>query len=396
MRLPLLLMIFIIILNIVVDAYLYFRFKERFKSKVLCNFQLYSSLAFFVYIIVAISLPRRSIDNHGLVIIMWMLYSYFAFYIPKYIYCIFSWIGEIPKLFKRKEIPYVSLSGGIVGILIFIAMWWGALFTTNQIDVETENVNFTNLPSQFNNYRIVQFSDFHLGTYDGDTTFVAKVVKKINSLNPDLVVFTGDLVNRQSDELDPFIGTLSKIKSKDGVYSILGNHDYGDYRDWNSPEEKAENMQLMYRLQAKAGWKMLNNDHTIIKHNGDSIALIGVENWGDPPFKIYGDLSKAYPNLKDNVFKILLTHNPAHWNVEVLPNTNIELTLSGHTHAMQSVVGVSKYKFSPAKWRYKEWSGLYGNNQQKLYVNIGLGEVAIPSRIGATPELTLIILHNGK
>lgn len=181
-----------------------------------------------------------------------------------------------------------------------------------------------------------------------------------------------------------------------GVYSILGNHDYGDYYNWTSPEAKKENMQLLKDLQAGMGWNMLNNASRTFYNDGDSIVLIGVENIGDPPFPVYGDLEKAYPfDLADPAFKILLSHNPAHWTEDIreAPDKIIPLTLSGHTHAMQMSLG----RISPAAFRYSTWGGMYGDtgNAHRLYVNIGDGEVAIPARIGATPEITLFTLTKG-
>ena len=182
------------------------------------------------------------------------------------------------------------------------------------------------------------------------------------------------------------------MHGRDGVFSILGNHDYGDYYSWNSPADKADNMQQLLDMQSEMGWKMLNNATSFIHRGNDSIALIGVENVGDPPFTVYGDLDMAYETLDDPVVKILLSHNPAHWveDIKDAPDKNIALTLSGHTHAMQ----MSAFGVSPAAWRYPTWGGLYADEDgHQLYVNIGLGEVAIPARIGANPEITLITLR---
>ena len=266
------------------------------------------------------------------------------------------------------------------------------MVTRNSIKVNEVAVSFPELPLQFNGYRIVQISDMHVGSFGNDTTFVSKVVNTINDLHPDLILFTGDIVNRESDELIPFVNTLSRLNAPDGVISVLGNHDYGDYKKWSSEKAKTDNLSLMRSLQNDMGWTLLDNDYRLIFNSDDSIAVIGVENWGEPPFSRYGDLKKAYPNLNDSVFKILLTHNPSHWLAEVTPSTNINLSLSGHTHAMQIMFDLGKHKFSPAKWKYDQWGGLYDNNGQKLYVNIGLGEVGIPARFGATPEITLITL----
>jgi hypothetical protein len=238
---------------------------------------------------------------------------------------------------------------------------------------------------------VVHISDLHLGTYGNDTTYISTIVNKVNSLKADVILFTGDIVNRNSNELKPFVSTLSRLKAKDGVYSILGNHDYGDYEDWKSEAEKAANFQALKDMQAEMGWTMLNNQSTAITRGNDSITIIGVENIGDPPFHIYGDMSKAYSDISDKQYKILLTHNPAHWtsDIENQKESNIALTLSGHTHAMQ----MEFFGISPARFRYRTWGGLYNDNyNHPLYVNIGIGTVGFPARIGATPEITLITL----
>lgn len=392
MRLPMLAMIILIIVNIAVDACIYIKLKNAFKTKWISLSHLVLSAFLFLYIIVAIILPRRSIDNDGLLLIMWMLFSYFTFYIPKYLFLIVNAISYIPRIWRWKQIPYISTISVLMGGYLFISMWWGALVTRTDYEVVDEIIEFNNLPAQFDGYKIVQFSDFHVGSYGNDTVFVANVVKEINRLKPNMIVFTGDIVNRETNELLPFVDILSRLRAPNGVYSILGNHDYGDYMNWATVSAKEKNMNELIALQKGMGWILLNNEHCIIKHGSDSIALLGVENWGEPPFKKYGDLNKSYPSLNDSTFKIILSHNTNHWRGEIIPKTNIDLTLSGHTHAMQIVFNFFGYKISPSVLRYKEWGGLYEDANQKLYVNIGLGEVALPMRIGATPEITLITL----
>ena len=347
-------------------------------------------------IIVAIALPRRSIDNDGLCAIMWMLFSYFSFYIPKYLALIahaFMWGGG---LIRKKTPKYSGIIASAIAVITFIAMWWGALITSKSVEVKRVEMEFANLPVQFDGYTIAQFSDFHLGSYGSDTSYPALVVDSINQLKPDLIVFTGDLVNRCTDEAEPFASTLSRLRAADGVLSILGNHDYGDYMEWDSPEAREVNNARLCELQRKMGWTLLNNADTLITRGENKICVIGVENWGEPPFPKYGKLSKAHHSLNDSDFKILLSHNPRHWRGEVIPKSNIDLMLAGHTHAMQIELGFFGIRLSPSAWRYDEWGGLYEQDSQKLYVNIGLGEVAIPMRVGATPEITLITLKRKK
>ncbi len=342
--------------------------------------------------------------------LMWMIYIYFSIYVPKLIYLIFSAVGRIFKSRRRgRKVNYGIMTGIPVALIVFILMWWGVLFTRNEIVVEKFDFVSEKLPAAFNGYRIVQFSDAHVGTWGTDTTFVSELVDKINSLHPDLIVFTGDAVNRETSEMEPFLRVFRRLKARDGVYSILGNHDYGDYMYWKYPSERDSNNMLMKVWQKQIGWKMLNNAHDFITLQGDTLVLIGVENWGEPPFHQYGDLGKAYPlsrdsvyNVNDDRFKVLLSHNPEHWNREVSKISNIDLTLSGHTHAMQMVFRIFGKEWSPAKYKYEQWKGMYERENTKgdkmnIYVNIGCGEVGIPARFGAAyPEITEITLRSAK
>ena len=210
----------------------------------------------------------------------------------------------------------------------------------------------------------------------------------VNAQNPDLIVFTGDLVNQQSHEIDGFQDILSQLHAPDGVYSILGNHDYGTYYRWKSRKAEIANLDYLIRQQKAMGWKLLNNEHDILYHKGDSIALIGVENDGEPPFSQFADLSHAMEGT-EGMFQILLSHNPTHWRREVLPASGIPLMLAGHTHAMQGIL----FGHSLAELIYPEWRGMYHEGNRALYVNIGIGYVGLPFRFGAWPEITVLTLR---
>ena len=361
-------------------------------------------------LMVAISLPRRNADS-GLSAIMWLLFTYLTIYTAKFVYVICSVIGRLIRVgFRFKGNIYPSKWIGIfLGLSLMALMWIGVGFTRHHIMVVDEDFYSKNLPESFNGYKIAQISDLHVGTWDKDTTFLKNLVDTINSLNPDLIVFTGDLVNRESDELTPFTEVLSKLHAKDGVYSILGNHDYGDYVDWENPADKDKNLMQLKDYQRKMGWRMLNNESVFIHNGNDSMLLIGVENWGEPPFPKYGDLNVALSSDKnaivhqnDDSYKILLSHNPEHWNQEISKNTNINLTLSGHTHAMQAMIKIGNYKWSPAKYRYDQWGGRYSRQNEngditELYVNTGAGAVGMPARLmSAYPEVTLLTLKKTK
>ena len=228
----------------------------------------------------------------------------------------------------------------------------------------------------------------HIGSWEGNARALQRMVDLVNAQHPDLIVFTGDLVNNQAKELDGFQQILSGLRAKNGVYSILGNHDYGPYHKWESQRAQVENLADLKKREAEMGWKLLNNEHVILHQGNDSIALIGVENEGEPPFSQHGDLPKAMQGT-EGMFQLLLSHNPTHWRREVLPQSQIDLMLAGHTHAMQMALG----HHSPSSFVYPEWSGMYSEEGRNLYVNVGLGFVGLPFRFGAWPEITVITLN---
>jgi len=346
----------------------------------------------YVLLAVTVFLPRRSSGDDMLRFITWSLFCFMSVYASKALFVIFDLIASAVRLFGRNRVRIVTYVGAGVAVMLFCGMWWGALINRFRIDVVECRVDVTGLPAAFDGYRIVQISDLHVGTYMSDTTFIHDIVAQVNALHPDVILFTGDIVNRRSDELEPHWRTLSRLNAPDGVYAILGNHDYGDYSEWPNEAMKGDNMCALYDYFGLMGWNLLLNDHSIITRGNDSIVLIGVENVGDPPFPVYGSLKDSYTDLSDDRIKILMTHNPAHWEMEVADNDTIDvaLTLSGHTHAMQ----VRMLGLSPAAWRYEHWGGLYRDEcgKSQLYVNIGTGTVGLPMRIGATPEITVITL----
>ncbi|MDE6135202.1 MAG: metallophosphoesterase, partial [Muribaculaceae bacterium] len=356
-------------------------------------FSLWSSVALALVLVVLVCLPKRDGSDSDLIGIMWTLYAYFSIYIAKYLFVIVDLIGKLPCLFGRGRIRACGLCGIVVATAAFALMWWGALVNRFNIDVRRVDVDVPGLPASMDGFTVAQISDLHVGTYGTDTAFVAKLVRRVNALHPDLIVFTGDIVNRRSTELEPFVATLGRLSAPEGVLSVLGNHDYGDYYDWPSAAARQADRRHLHELEKSMGWNLLNNATAAITRPDGTLAVIGVENIGDPPFPVYGDLDNAYPgDLADSVPKILLSHNPAHWDADIKdsPDKNIALTLSGHTHAMQ----ISAGGLSPAVFRYPLWGGMYTDQDgHSLYVNIGVGEVGIPARIGATPEITLFTLR---
>ena len=396
MRLPLLLILPILILDILADWYICRAVWRRCTrgARFWRPVSLWSSIVLGVGLLAAIAWPKKSASDYDLTGLMWFLYCYFSIYVPKYLFIIIDLLGKVPQLWHRRRIKGFAHAGITVAVLTFGLMWWGALVNRYRIEVKEIEFADPSMPSSFEGLTIAQISDLHTGSYGSDTTYVAKVVETVNALHPDIIVFTGDIVNRRSKELKPFVSTLSRLNAPLGVYSVLGNHDYGDYYAWDSAADKEANMQELYRMQHDMGWNLMNTSAHTFHAGPDSLVLIGVENIGDPPFPIYGDLDKAYPgDLADSAFKILLSHNPAHWVDDIAgsPDKNIALTLSGHTHAMQ----MELFGLSPATFRYDTWGGMYADidSTRRLYVNIGIGEVGVPARIGATPEITLFTLR---
>lgn len=311
------------------------------------------------------------------------------FVLPKIIFTLCSLTGGLAHLLLHRcpRSPFNAI-GLFVSVISFFNILYGALVGVSRFEVKEVEYRSADIPQGFDGYRIVQLSDIHIGSWQGNSEEIQRLVDLINAQGADLIVFTGDLVNQQSHEIDGFQSILSQLHAPGGVYSILGNHDYGTYYHWKSEQEEKENLSYLIRQQKEMGWKLLNNTHDILHHRGDSIALIGVENDGEPPFSQYADLPKAMQGT-EGMFQILLSHNPTHWKREVLPTTHIPLMLAGHTHAMQSIL----FGHSLAELIYPEWQGMYYEGNRALYVNIGIGYVGLPFRFGAWPEVTVLTLR---
>jgi predicted MPP superfamily phosphohydrolase len=256
-------------------------------------------------------------------------------------------------------------------------------------------LHFEDLPEAFDGYRITQISDLHVGSFDNKEK-VEYAIDLINQQESDTILFTGDMVNNRAEEMLPWKESFSKLKAKDGMFSILGNHDYGDYVRWDSDELKAKNLNELQGIQKDIGFDLLRNESRFIEKNGERIAIVGVENWGKG-FKQKGDLKKATETIEANDFKILMSHDPSHWEYQVIDDDyHYHLTLSGHTHGMQFGIEIPGWiKWSPVKWRYKYWAGIYEEKNQLINVNRGFGVLAFPGRVGIWPEITVIKLKKG-
>ena len=294
---------------------------------------------------------------------------------------------------SSESVVWLTVFGLIAGFLPFFFIMYGIFISLYRFKIHKTTIAFDNLPAAFNDLRIIHISDAHLGSFNYRYHIFDRAVKMINEEKPDFIFFTGDLVNNFATELDGWENTLKLMNAPKGKYAVLGNHDYGDYYDWPTAEEKEENFNAIKNFFKKINFRLLLNETEIIESNKDSIAIAGVEDWGNPPFKQYGDLQKALQEAGAVDFKILLSHDPSHWPKEIIKDTDIALTLSGHTHGMQAAINLKNKKWSPIKYKYKHWAGLYQEEGQYLYVNRGLGWLGFPGRLGMRPEITLIELQ---
>lgn len=290
---------------------------------------------------------------------------------------------------RRKFLSVMGLGlGGVLSALFIDGITFGKYRHT----VRRVKVKFANLPKSFKGYKVIQISDVHSGSFS-DPSKLQHAIDLINEQNPDLVLFTGDMVNNVADEFKPFIPLFSKIKAKDGKFAVLGNHDYGDYVKWNSKDEQNKNLETLINYQRQAGFNMLRNENRIIEKNGENIYILGVENWGLKPFPQYGDIDKALENVPQNATKILMSHDPTHFDYVVKKHPkDIHLTLSGHTHGMQFGLDLKNIKWSPVQYKYPKWADLYESEGKMLYVNRGFGVLGYPGRVGVLPEITLFEL----
>ncbi|WP_299397711.1 metallophosphoesterase [uncultured Gelidibacter sp.] len=312
--------------------------------------------------------------------------------------------GLYSKFFGPKETFYMPsrrkfVSGIALGVaaIPFASMLYGMYKGKYNFKVIKHVLHFEDLPAAFDGYRITHISDIHSGSFDNRAE-IEHAVNLIKEQRSDAILFTGDLVNNKSSEMLPWKDLFAELKADDGVYSVLGNHDYGDYIDWDSTAEKKQNLEELIALQKDMGYDLLLNEHRFIERDGQRIAVLGVENWGKGGFKKAGDLKKAAEGVKPDDFKILMTHDPSHWDEVVISDDyHYHLTLSGHTHGMQFGIEIPGWiKWSPIKYRYKHWAGVYREMGQYINVNRGFGYLGFPGRVGIWPEITVIELKRGK
>ncbi len=286
---------------------------------------------------------------------------------------------------------FLSRIGLIVSVVPFAGVLYGITKGRSTFNVAQVDIPSSRLPAAFHGLRIVQISDMHLGSFDPDSSIVRSGVELINAQEPDLILFTGDMVNDFATEAEPWLPELAKLKARLGKFSILGNHDYSDYARWDDPAAKAANLEALKRHHATIGFRLLLDEHVPIEKDGERIGLLGCQNWGRG-FQQYGDLKKTMAGSEAYPFRILMSHDPTHWEQQVW-GTGIDLTLSGHTHGAQFGVKIADTTYSPAQWVYKHWAGLYAEQDQRLYVNRGFGFIGFPGRVGMPPEITVLELQ---
>lgn len=381
--------IFLLLFLILPDLFLYLRYIIRFTAKRWLRILYWlPSVLLAIGLLYLVFFANNPFSERHTQHIGWYSIIFFLFAAPKLLLALFVAIG-IPfhKWLRVPHAPFVY-TGLALSSLSILMILYGSFIGRSRFEVKEVTYTSARLPQAFDGYRIVQLSDIHIGSWTGNAEAIERLVEMVNAQQADLIVFTGDLTNHRAVELNDFQTILSRLKAKDGVYSILGNHDYGPYFHWRNQQEQDDNLADLKQRQADMGWNLLNNSHTMLIRGNDSIALIGVENEGEPPFSQHGDLAKAQEGT-EGMFRILLSHNPTHWRREVLPQSDIDLMLAGHTHAMQFRIG----NYSLSSHIYPEWSGMYMEGARGLYVNVGIGYVGLPFRFGAWPEITVLTLR---
>ena len=339
-----------------------------------------------------------------------MVALFLLFFLPKLVMVVFHGLDDLLHLVRwtwDKLTPravdadglgidrarFLSQLGLIISTVPFAAVLYGVTKGRRNFNLARVPVRSPALPEAFSGLRIVQISDMHLGSYGGDLSIVRNGVDLIMAEQPDLILFTGDMVNDFAEEAEPFIAELARLQAPLGKFSILGNHDYSDYPKWDRPELKARNLEKLKRIHAEMGFRLMLDEHLPLERNGERIGLLGVQNWGHR-FQQYGDLQKTIRGTEAFPYRILMSHDPTHWEHQV-QGTGIDLTLSGHTHGAQLGVKLGSTTYSPAQWVYKHWAGLYAEGEQQLYVNRGFGFIGFPGRVGMPPEITVLELVKG-
>jgi len=403
-------LIIFILIYIVIDVYAYQSIQRLTLNRRLLIGYILLSVLLMATLIISFSGDRQAGTFAGIrLYITGIFVSYMAlkiglclFMLGEDVYRFFKWSFQkiqspkvkTPLASRRKFVSQLALG---VSAIPFVSLLGGMIKGKYNYRVFKYTLHFDDLPDAFDGYQITQFSDLHSGSFD-NAKKVQYGIDMINEQKSNAVFFTGDLVNTFASEFKDWKESFSKIQAKDGVFSILGNHDYGDYHDWETQTAKQVNFKNIVKSHDDMGWQLLMNENISIQRGSDQLKIIGVENWGNGRFKKKGDLDVASKGIDPKDFKILLSHDPSHWN-EIAKNhhSNCQLTLSGHTHGMQFGIEIPGFlKWSPAQYRYPQWAGIYEYDKRKINVNRGFGFLAYPGRVGIMPEITVITLKKGK
>lgn len=362
-------------------------------------------LGLMVWSVVSMQDPKLRRDHSY----MFSLVALFLlFFLPKVVMVIFHGLDDLLHFGRwlwSKLLPgtvdapgegidrlrFLSQLGLILAAIPFTGVLYGVTKGRHTFNLARVPVRSGRLPAAFDGLKVVHISDMHLGSFGDDLSIVRNGVELINAEAPDLIVFTGDMVNDYAEEAEPFIEVLRGLNARLGKFSILGNHDYSDYPKWESATAKAANLERLKAIHAEMGFRLLLDEHEVIEQDGERIGLLGVQNWGHR-FQQYGDLARTLQGTESLPFRILLSHDPTHWSYQVM-GTGVDLTLSGHTHGAQLGVKLGNSTYSPAQWVYKHWAGLYTEGEQQLYVNRGFGFIGFPGRVGMPPEITVLELR---
>ena len=383
-------------------------YKKVIVTYVYWGFTLFAFLIFLAPSVISISEWPKYLRVYLIAVVVMVMISKLIgslFILMDDIIRLFRWIGS--RFTTSKELTIENTSGGIsrlkflsqialaMAAIPFASFIYGMVKGAFDYKIFSVKLVLPKLPSSFNGLKIVQISDIHSGSF-ASTTHLEEVVKIVQQQNADVIFFTGDLVNNVASETEPYMEILNKLNAPMGVFSTLGNHDYGDYVTWDSPEAKAHNLNTLKDVHRKFGWRLLMNEHVALKKGDDEIALIGVENWGGNfRFPKYGDLKKAHAGTEKYPVKLLLSHDPSHWDKQVKEEyKDIDVTFSGHTHGGQFGIEIPGFKWSLSQYAYKQWAGLYKEGNQYVYVNRGVGFLGYPGRVGILPEITVMELYN--
>ena len=400
-------LIIVIIIYLSIDFYLLAAFRGLVSTNFNRRVLTIVFLSFSILLLICVCLYSQIDPKQFRELRLCILTAFSIFLFGKIFAAIFLLVDDLRRLgawttnffsfretpFSQSRLDFMTKSAVVVGAIPVASMTFGIISGAHDYRVRRKKVYFKTIPTAFDGIRIAQISDIHTGSFYNQIA-VQGGVDMLLQEKPDIVFFTGDLVNNQSEEAREYLDIFKKIKAPLGVFSVMGNHDYGDYKAWASKEAKLADVKNLHDMHKYMGYDLLLNENRTVKIEGQKIGVLGCENWGSGRFTKYGDLEKTAKGTESLPFKILLSHDPSHWDAQIRPTRpDIDLTLSGHTHGFQFGVEIGDFRWSPVQYRYKQWADLYRESEQYLYVNRGYGFIGYPGRIGILPEITILELR---